>query len=111
VKASANKRKFTKKVVHKETRAFQERLQEEINQDRENHGKKPFPPDKFYKEETKEIKESTTDPESGYYVKDERTKQFAYSFHTAVDRNGFVLGSMVKRLDGIINFSFDFSEK
>lgn len=39
VKASANKRKFEKKVVRKETRAYQERLQEEINQDREDHGK------------------------------------------------------------------------
>jgi len=95
VKASANKRKFEKKVVRKETRAYQERLQEEINQDREDHGKKPFSPDKFDKEEYKEIKESTTDPESGYYVKDERTKQFAYSFHAAADRNGFVLGAIV----------------
>jgi transposase len=95
VKASANKHKFEKKVVRKETRAYQEKLQEEINQDREDHGKKPFPPDKFEKEETKEIKESTTDPESGYYVKDERTKQFAYSFHAASDRNGFVLGTIV----------------
>lgn len=95
VKASANKRKFEKKVVRKETRTYQERLQEEINQDREDHGKKTFPPDKFEKEEKKEIKESTTDPESGYYVKDERTKQFAYSFHAAADRNGFVLGTMV----------------
>jgi transposase len=95
VKASANKRKFEKKIVRKETRAYQGRLQEEINQDRENHGKKPFPSDKFDKEETKEIKESTTDSESGYYVKDERTKQFAYSFHAAADRNGFVLGTIV----------------
>ncbi|MDQ0228886.1 IS1182 family transposase [Metabacillus malikii] len=95
VKASANKHKFEKKVVRKETRAYQEQLQEEINKDREDHGKKPFPPDKFEKEESKEIKESTTDPESGYYVKDERTKQFAYSFHAASDRNGFVLGTIV----------------
>jgi hypothetical protein len=95
VKASANKHKFEKKVVRKETRAYQERLQEEINQDRENHGKKPFTPEKFEKEESKEIKESTTDPESGYYVKDERTKQFAYSFHTASDRKGFVLSAIV----------------
>ncbi|MGG1483685.1 IS1182 family transposase [Peribacillus castrilensis] len=95
VKASANKRKFEKKIVRKETRAYQGRLQEEINQDREKHGKKPFPSDKFDKEETKEIKESTTDSESGYYVKDERTKQFAYSFHAAADRNGFVLGTIV----------------
>lgn len=92
VKASANKHKFQKKVVRKETRAYQELLQEEINQDREVYGKKPFPPDKFDKEEAKEIKESKTDPESCYYVKEERTKQFAYSFHAAAERKGFVLG-------------------
>src|SRR5574342_1181785 len=95
VKASANKRKFEKKVVRKESKAYEARLQDEINKDREEHGKKPFPPDKFDKEELKEIKESTTDPESGYYVKDERTKQFAYSFHAATDEKGFVLGTIV----------------
>ena len=94
VKASANKRKHQKKVVRKETKSYSERLQKEINQDREDHGKKPFPPEKFEPEE-KEIKESTTDPESGYYVKDERTKQFAYSFHAASDEKGFVLGAIV----------------
>ena len=95
VKASANKRKFDKKMVRKETRAYEEKLQEELNIDREKNGKKPFPPKKFEKEEWKEIKESTTDPESGYYVKDERTKQFAYSFHAATDERGFVLGTIV----------------
>ncbi|WP_110927143.1 IS1182 family transposase [Bacillus massiliglaciei] len=95
VKASANKRKFEKKIVRKETRAYEAKLQEELNQDRVDHGKKPFPSDKFEKEEVKEIKESTTDPESGYYVKDERTKQFAYSFHAAADRYGFILGAVV----------------
>jgi transposase len=95
VKASANKRKYAKKVVRKETRAYEEKLQEELNLDREENGKKPFPPEKFERGEMKEIKESTTDPESGYYVKDERTKQFAYSFHAATDEKGFVLGSIV----------------
>ncbi|WP_110929492.1 IS1182 family transposase [Bacillus massiliglaciei] len=95
VKASANKRKFEKKIVRKETRAYEAKLQEELNQDRVDHGKKPFPSDKFEKEEVKEIKESTTDPESDYYVKDERTKQFAYSFHAAADRYGFILGAVV----------------
>ncbi len=28
-------------------------------------------------------------------MKDEPTKQFAYSFHAAADRNGFVLGTIV----------------
>jgi len=95
VKASANKRKYDKKVVRKETRAYEEKLQLELNIDREENGKKPFPPEKFEKDEWKEIKESTTDPESGYYVKDERTKQFAYSFHAATDEKGFVLGTIV----------------
>lgn len=95
VKASANKRKYAKKVVRKETRAYEEKLQEELNLDREENGKKPFPPEKFEREEMKEMKESTTDPESGYYVKDERTKQFAYSFHAATDEKGFVLGAIV----------------
>jgi hypothetical protein len=49
VKASANKRKFEKKVVRKESKAYETCLQEEINKDREDHGKKPFPQDKFEK--------------------------------------------------------------
>ncbi|KGR74652.1 transposase [Ureibacillus sinduriensis BLB-1 = JCM 15800] len=44
VKASANKRKFEKKIVRKETRAYEAKRQEELNQDRIDHGKKPFPP-------------------------------------------------------------------
>lgn len=36
------------------------------------------------KEETKEIKVSTTESEIGYYVKGEREKSFAYSFYTPV---------------------------
>jgi len=43
VKASANKRKYDKKVVRKETRAYEDKLQIELNIDREEHGKKPFP--------------------------------------------------------------------
>lgn len=66
VKASANKLKYDKKVVRKESRAYVEKLQLELNLDREEHGKKPFPPDKFEKEEWMKIKESTADPESGY---------------------------------------------
>ncbi len=69
---------------------YQGRLQDKINQDRTNLGKKLFPPEKIDKGETKEIKESTTDSESDYYEKDERIKQFA--FHAAADRIDFVLG-------------------
>ncbi len=44
----------------------------------------------------KEVKENTTDPESGYFVKNERERVFAYSWHTACDRNGLVLGVIVE---------------
>lgn len=39
VKASANKHKFDKKIVRKETKAYNARLQEEVNKNREDHGK------------------------------------------------------------------------
>ncbi|MCK0473999.1 transposase, partial [Halalkalibacter sp. APA_J-10(15)] len=84
---------FGKKVVHSETRAYQKQLEEEINVERVQNGKKPLPP--RAKDTSREVKESTTDPESGYYVKSEREKMFAYSFHTACDSNGFVLGTVV----------------
>jgi hypothetical protein len=40
----------------------------------------------------KESKVSRTDPDSGVLRKNEKEKCFAYSFHTACDRNGFILG-------------------
>ncbi len=41
------------------------------------------------------MKVSTTDPDCGLFVKGEKERVFAYSFHTACDRNGFVLGAKV----------------
>ena len=35
---------------------------------------------------------STTDPDSGMFVKGEHERQFAYEAHTACDSRGFVLG-------------------
>jgi transposase len=40
VKANANKKKFDKKIVRVDTRSYQNQLEEEINIDREVHGKK-----------------------------------------------------------------------
>ena len=79
VKASTNNRKFEKKIVRKEAQAYEVKLRKELNQNRKDNEKNPFPPEKFEQMEVKEIKESKTDPESGYYVKDDRTKQFYLS--------------------------------
>lgn len=93
VKASANKKKFDKKIVEAEAKTYKHQLEEEINKDREMHGLKPLKAKDGI--DTKEVKESTTDPDSGMLNKSEKEKCFAYSFHTACDRNGFVLASKV----------------
>ncbi|MHD0398741.1 transposase [Staphylococcus simulans] len=64
-----------------------------MNRLRKVDGKKSV--NKKVQVKTKIIKESKTDPESGYYVKSEREKQFAYSLHACVDRHGFILDSHV----------------
>ena len=94
VKAHANKKKRLKKTVRKESVAYKAKLEEEIAIDRENEGKKPLPSSK--EPETKEVKQSPTDPEAGFFVKNERERLFAYTYHAGCDRNGFILGASVK---------------
>lgn len=67
---------------------------EEVNQDREEHGKKPFDDEpKPAKEKT--IIESTTDPESGVFHKGEHKQCFAYEAHTVCDSHNFILDTYV----------------
>jgi len=56
--------------VQEERKKYQELLEEELNQDRVEHGKKPL----LKKPETvwKEVKQSSTDPDSGWFVKNEK---------------------------------------
>ena len=42
IKANANMKKVVKKAVPQAARIYEEQLMEEINEDREDHGKKPF---------------------------------------------------------------------
>ena len=62
---------------------------EEINQDREEHDKKPFDGSKHPQE--KIINESVTDPESGVFHKGEHKKCLAYAAQTACDKNGYIM--------------------
>src|SRR5690606_15803101 len=61
VKANANKHKYVTKVIRQQVRSYQQQLEEEINQDRIAHGKKPL--EKKPEAAGKEVKVSTTDPE------------------------------------------------
>ena len=79
IKANANRNKKVACEVEVQAKNYQKQLDEEINADREAHGKKPLkskndnenPP-------TKTIKQSTTDPECGLFRRGEHKVEFAY---------------------------------
>lgn len=103
-KANANKNKHKDVEVEIVKKVYENAMLEEINKDRIEHGKRPLK-DIEKKEimfdeetgevieniETKHIKESLTDPESGCFHKGEKEKCFAYTHQTFSDKNGFVL--------------------
>ena len=115
IKANANAKKKIEIEVPVAAKRYADELLKEINNDREEHGKKPFDDDDTPKsngkkrdntskkklknrkkaEKTKKITQSKTDPESGLFVKGEHQRQFAYEAHTACDKNGFVLEAVV----------------
>ncbi len=116
IKASANIHNKIKKAVPEAAVRYQEELMAEVNADREAHGKPPFdgddsepPKPKKKKDNTskeklarrkkaakqREVTCSTTDPDSGLFHKGEHRRCFAYEAHTACDKNGFVLETVV----------------
>lgn len=108
IKAAANRKKAKKILVAKKSaRFYDEQLREEINADREDHGKKPLK-DKDDDDDsgntgaggssdsnTKEQKQSTVDPESGWFHKGEHKEVFAYAVETGCDKHGWILGYTV----------------
>ena len=105
IKANANNKKYTNEIVKIESKHYQKELDEEINLDREKHGKKPLK-SKPYKDDdnsnsnnkngppappSKNVKQSKTDPDCGLFHKGEHKVQFAYTAHTACDKHNFIL--------------------
>jgi transposase/IS5 family transposase len=96
IRANANRNRFTKEVVRKQTRDYLGELDRAVNEDRIAHGKKPLDPkppkpekNEQEKEERKakepETKVSSTDPESGYLSRPGKPEGFAYLDHRTVD--------------------------
>ena len=95
IKASANKKKFQKEQVAKAAKVYSGQLRREVNAEREKLGKEPIEDEDDAEQgppATTEKIVSTTDPDSGMFVKGEHERQFAYEAHTACDKKGFVLG-------------------
>ena len=120
-KANANKNKYKDVEIEIVKKIYEDKMLEEINEDRILHGKKPLKSIErteitFDEEtgevienvETKHIKESLTDPESGCFHKGEKEKCFAYSHHIFTDKNGFVISKTT--IPGNIHDSVSFFE-
>lgn len=92
IKASANKKKHVKAQVAKTAKIYTDQLREEVNAERAELGKSAIEDDDDEDPGTKTVTVSTTDPDSGMFVKGEHERQFAYEAHTACDNKGIVIG-------------------
>lgn len=97
IKANANKKKYRKVLAAKTARVYDEQLRAEIDADRGAHGKTPLKndDDDSSADGGYEVKESTSDPDSGLFVKGEHKVEFAYTAHVACDENNFILSCEV----------------
>lgn len=120
IKANANKKKMIKEEIPIAAKRYSAELLEEINEDRQAHGKAPLdddddssaPPSESprkkrdntskkklarRKKENKKktVVKSITDPDSGMFVKGEHERQLAYEAHTACDEHGYILEAVV----------------
>jgi hypothetical protein len=84
LKANANRNKFVRKEVEKSTKTYLDELEKAIDEDRKNHGLEPLKK-KPEKKEKKETRISTTDPESGYMLREGKPEGFFYLDHRTVD--------------------------
>lgn len=84
LKANANKRKLVKVEVEKTPKEYVAELNKAVEEDRISHGKKPLK-EKDPVTKIKETKVSTTDPDSGYMMRDGKPEGFSYLDHRTVD--------------------------
>lgn len=85
LKANANKNKYDVSEVKVKAAEYLDALDAAIDEDRAAHGKKPLKDKPAAEPETRQIKVSRTDPESGYMVRDGKPKGFFYLDHRTVD--------------------------
>ena len=94
IKAAANNHKYKTVVIDQKAKFMSEQLEIEINLDRKKHAKKFLKPAK--KGEAKPKKQSTTDPDSGWFHKGEHKEVFAYNAQVACDKHGWALAYTVE---------------
>ena len=85
LKASANKNKYDLAEVQVKPQEYLASLDAAVTEDRAAHGKGRLKEQPKIEPETKEIKVSRTDKDSGYMVRDGKPKGFFYLDHRTVD--------------------------
>ncbi len=85
LKANANKGKHEQRMVSASVKAYAQELDADVAAERKAHGKKPLQPRDNDEPKQREIKSSTTDPDSGYMHRDGKPKGFFYLDHRTVD--------------------------
>jgi len=93
LKANANKGKYVKAYVSQLTKGYMDDLDKDIDNDRKVHGKKPLSKKDVADNSPaiKEIKQSTTDPQSGFMHRDGKPKGFFYLDHRTVDSKANII--------------------
>ena len=95
VKAKANKHKKVSVTVEETPKAYMDELDEAVEQERKDLGKKPFDP-KDGPPPTRTIQQSKTDPDSGQLHKEGKPDGFHYSEHRTVDsRNNIIVNTYI----------------
>lgn len=85
LKANANKNKYDVAEVRVKPAEYLQALDAAVSEDRAAHGKKALKETPAAEPETKEIKVSRTDADSGYMVREGKPKGFFYLDHRTVD--------------------------
>ena len=101
LKANANKNKFVNVTVEVTPKAYLKELDRAVAEDRRKHGKKPLKKkdndgsgdtgSSGEEKETKNIKQSKTDPDSGFMHRDGKPKGFFYLDHRTVDKKANII--------------------
>ncbi|WP_260405722.1 IS1182 family transposase, partial [Paenibacillus sp. 598K] len=84
IRANANNNRYTMQTIDETPHAYLKELEEAVQQDRIQAGKKPLPPAKEASKEDQQ-KTSVTDPESGYMTRPGKPEGFHYLDHRTVD--------------------------
>ena len=91
LKASANKNKHRRALVKVSVQGYLSELDQAVKEDRHAHGKKSLKPKATTECELKEIKQSTTDSDSGYMTREGKPQGFFYLDHRTCDKQANII--------------------